>query len=56
MGRPRAWNCRRIRPVTVKITQAPAKMSMNQLQALPVLRPLCRSLSRLIPPRLVFSC
>lgn len=36
--------------------QAMAKTSMNQNQAAPVLRPLCRSFSQAIQPRVVFSC
>src|SRR5690606_33098549 len=44
MRRWRACICSRSRPVMVNTTQARAKMSMNQPQAGPVLRPLCRSL------------
>ena len=44
VGRPAAWRCNSSSPVRLKTTQAAAKISMNQLQAVPVLRPLCRSL------------
>ncbi len=41
------------RPVTQNTRQAAAKMSMNQRQAAPVLRPLCRSLKYETQPRSV---
>lgn len=43
-GRLPACILRMNSPVIEKTSAAPAKMSMNQLQAVPVLRPLCRSL------------
>ncbi|MNT02629.1 hypothetical protein D3C72_1371340 [compost metagenome] len=43
-GRLPACILRMNSPVTEKTSVAAAKMSMNQLQAVPVLRPLCRSL------------
>ena len=43
-GRLPACILRMKRPVIENTSVAAAKMSMNQLQAAPVLRPLCRSL------------
>ena len=42
-GRRAACIFRMNSPVTLKTRQATARMSMNQRQTAPVLRPLCRS-------------
>lgn len=54
-GRWRACIQVRAKPVTAKTTQAAAKTSMNQYQTGPVSRPLCRSFSQAIQPRVVRS-
>ena len=51
----RAWICSRTRPVSAKNNTAAATTSMNTRHAMPVFRPLWRSLKYASHPRLVDS-